>query len=74
MFISLILLISATGRPVDINIFIPFCFAFVKALIVDCGTLWVLNDISVPSISKKAAFIVISYLFTNAKVLKDFVI
>jgi hypothetical protein len=45
------------GRPVAINTFTPFSLTLRIASIADCGTLCVLNETNVPSISKKIALI-----------------
>jgi hypothetical protein len=49
------------GRPVEINIFTPFSFAFVREATVDGGMRCVLKLTKVPSISKKRARIAITY-------------
>ena len=51
------LLMNGIGRPVEMNIFMPFSLARVRAFTVDCGMACVVKLTSVPSISKNSAFI-----------------
>ena len=51
------LLMMATGRPVEMKIFTPCSFACSIAFMVDAGIWCVLKDTNVPSMSKNAAFI-----------------
>ena len=65
------LLMMATGRPVEIKIFTPRSFACSIAFIVEAGIWCVWNDTSVPSISRNAALIAMLNLFGLQRYKKD---
>jgi hypothetical protein len=50
------------GRPVAIKTFTPSARSLLTASKVDFGIRWVWNETSVPSMSKKTAFVFIFYI------------